>query len=329
VVRHLPALHRLYRRVAGAVVRERPAALVLIDYPGFNLRLARVARRAGIPVVYFIPPQVWAWRPARIRAVRASVTRVLSILPFETALYEQAGVSAEFVGHPAVDAVAGAPTREQARRSLGIADGDLLIGLLPGSRHREIERMTPLMAAAAARLAAARPRARFALALAPTVERAAVARHLAAAPPVQVVAGRTHAVMRAADLVLATSGTATLECALLGTPMVVCYRVSRISELLGAVLLRVPWISLVNIVLGYGVVPELFHRRDATPEHLARAASRLLDTPGALQRQREAFQELAGMAGAPDVGARVARRVLQVAGLAPTAEAVAAPGSGR
>lgn len=313
VVRRLPALRRTYRRLVAALRNERPAALVLIDYPGMNLRLAAVARSAGVPVVYFVPPQIWAWRAGRAKAMRRSVSLVLAVFPFERALYQSAGVPSEFVGHPVLDALPTAPTRNEARAALGVDPDELLIGLLPGSRRQEIDRLTPLLRDAAGQIAASRPRARFALALAPTIERAHVERHLNGGPPIRLVDDATYAVMRAADLLLVTSGTATLEAALLGTPMIVCYRVSLFTELMGRLLVRIPWISLANIVLGRAVVPELCQRREVTAERVAREALALLAAPAALEAQRQAFGELSEQLGQPGVGDRAARLVLAVA----------------
>jgi lipid-A-disaccharide synthase len=310
VVRRLPALRRVYRRLVDALQHERPQVLVLIDFPGLNLRLAAAARRAGVPVVYFIPPQVWAWRPGRLKTIRRRVCLVLAVFRFERALYAGAGVPTEFVGHPVLDALTGAPDRGAARRQLGIEAEALVIGLLPGSRSQEIERMMPLMRQAATRIAAARPQAQFLVSLAPTVAIADVGRHLDGHPPIAIGSAGTYTVMRASDLLLVASGTATLEAALLGTPMVVCYRVSAVSELVGRVLARVPWLSLPNIVLGRAVVPELYRRGDATPERLAAEALGLLDAPAALEAQREAFRELGDQLGRPGVAARAARLVL-------------------
>ncbi|MEX2148205.1 MAG: lipid-A-disaccharide synthase [Candidatus Rokuibacteriota bacterium] len=312
-VGRVPALVRAYRTLRAMLAGAAPpSALVLVDFPEFNLRLATAARRAGVPVVYFIPPQIWAWRPWRIRALRRLTSLVLAVLPFEHALYRRAGVRVEFVGHPVLDALASAPGREQARRELGLAAAVPVIGLLPGSRREEVERLLPAMRAAAARVAAARPGARFVLALAPTIERATVDRLVeGSGASIEVVPGRTHAVMRAADLLLIASGTATLEAALLGTPMVVCYRLSWLSEAMVRLLVRVPWMSLANITLGRAVVPELY--RDTSGETLAAAALRLLDTPGALQAQRDAFAELTGQLGEPGVCDRAARLILHVA----------------
>src|SRR5947209_15073741 len=255
----VPLLYRAYRRLRAVLDgARRPGVLVVIDFPEFNLRLARAARRAGVAVAYFVPPQVWAWRPWRVRLIRRVVSLVLAVFPFETALYRRAGVPVAFVGHPVLDALAGAPSRAAARKELGV-DGDApVVGLVPGSRRHEVAGVLPMMREAAALVVAAHPDARFLVAQAPTVD--AEDLRVAGAPPFRVVTGRTYAVMRAADLLLVTSGTATLEAALLGTPMVVCYRLSRLSELLFKPLVRVPWISLANIALGRAVVLELYQR---------------------------------------------------------------------
>jgi len=312
-LRRLPRLRRTFAELRDALLAQNPDVLVTIDYPGFNLRLAEVAWGAGIPVVYFVPPQIWAWRAGRIRVIRDRVSLVLTVLPFERALYRQADVPVEFVGHPIVDTLVGAPSRADARRRLGLADGDLVVGLLPGSRAHEIARLTPIIRTAAATVASRHPHARFVLALAPTVAAADVTAHLGTSPAIDLVAD-AHAVMRASDLLLATSGTATLEAALLGTPMVVIYRVSWLSQMVGHAVVRIPWISLPNIILGRGVVPELVLRSEATAEQLAASALRLIETPGALDAQRSAFRELAAEVGEPGVAQRAAARVLAVIG---------------
>jgi lipid-A-disaccharide synthase len=312
VVAGAPALYRAYRRLRAALGGpDRPDALVIIDFPEFNLRLARAARRAGVAVVYFIPPQVWAWRPWRLRLMRRVVSLVLAVFPFEPPLYRRAGVPVAFVGHPIVDALAEAPSRDDARKRLELDGEAPVIGLLPGSRRHEIARVMPVMRRATELILARHPDARFVVAQAPTVDRAALEASGAAGSAFTIVPSSAYAVMRAADLLLVTSGTATLEAALLGTPMVVCYRLSRFTELLFRPLVRIPWISLANITLGRAVVPELY-QRTLSAESLAREALALLESPAALAAQREAFDELAGQLGAPGVGARAARQVLQL-----------------
>jgi lipid-A-disaccharide synthase len=324
VVSSVPGLYRVFRRLRALLEREPPSVLVLIDFPEFNLRLARAAHRARVPVVYFIPPQIWVWRRGRIRTIRRLVSLVLAIFPFERALYRDAGVPVEFVGHPLVDALTSAPSRREARRRLGLDEDSLVIGLLPGSRHGEAASLLPLMRAAAGRLLERRPRARFVLAQAPTLADGLVERALAGGPPVRVVRDAAHAVMRASDLLLVASGTATLESAMLGTPMVVCYRVSRVSELMGRLLIRVPWINLVNLVLGRAVVPELRLRRELTLDRLVDEAWRLLESEAARDAQRAAFDELHGQLGEPGVAMRAAQSILG-GGLRPPSDARRSP----
>jgi lipid-A-disaccharide synthase len=316
----VPGLYRAYKILVRRLREARPMAMVLIDFPEFNLRLARQARRAGIPVVYFIPPQLWAWRRGRIRQMARRVTRVLAAFPFEKNLYEEAGVPVEFVGHPLLDVVPSDLDREKARERLGVGERLTLVGLLPGSRRQEVDRLLAPMLDAAARLAFADGRRCFVLGLAASVDRGLVTAHLerafeAGGPPVKVVEGLTHEVMAASDALLIASGTATLEAALLGTPMVVCYRVSRLSELVVRLLARPAWISLPNIVAGRGAVPEILQDK-VTGARLAGEAERLLLDSVAATAQRAAFKEVRSMLGQPGVGARAARAVLKVVGAA-------------
>jgi len=316
----VPGLYRAYRILVRRLREARPKAMVLIDFPEFNLRLAKQARRAGVPVVYFIPPQLWAWRRGRIRQMARRVTRVLAAFPFEESLYEEAGVSVEFVGHPLLDVVPSDLDRMKARQRLGVGERQTLVGLLPGSRRQEVGRLLPPMLDAAARLSRTDGRRCFVLGLAASVERGLVSVPLrraseAGGPPVEVVEGLTHEVMAASDALLIASGTATLEAALLGTPMVVCYRVSRLSEVVARLLARSAWISLPNIVAGRGAVPEILQDK-VTGARLASEAERLLVNSVAATAQRAAFKEVRSRLGQPGVGERAARAVLKIVGAA-------------
>ena len=314
----VPALYRAYKILVDRLREGRPLAIVLIDFPEFNLRLARQAHRAGVPVVYFIPPQLWAWRRGRIRQMARRVTRVLAAFPFESCLYEGAGVPVEFVGHPLLDVVPKDLDRAKARERLGVEERRTLVGLLPGSRKQEVSRLLPPMLDAAARLAGADGRRRFMLGLAASVEREQVTALLeraakAGGPPVEVVEGLTYEVMAGADALLIASGTATLEAALLDAPMVVCYQVSRLTELMARMLKRSRWISLPNIIAGRGAVPEIL-QDDVTGARLARETEHLLVDPVAATAQRAAFREMSSRLGKSGVGERAARAVLKVAG---------------
>jgi lipid-A-disaccharide synthase len=240
------------------------------------------------------------------------VSRVLAVLPFERALYEGARVPVSFVGHPLLDVLPMELGRDAARRALGVRPGERLLALLPGSRREEVARLLPAMADAAAQLHASGAIDRAALALAPGVDRRAVA---AAGPRVEVVEGRTYEVMAAADAALVCSGTATLEAALLGAPMVVCYRVSLLTAVLARLLIRTRWASLPNNILGRAVVPELLQYA-ATGSRLAAEAERLLGDPAAAVTQRGAFAEIKKLLGEPGVADRAAREVLAAAGTA-------------
>jgi len=315
----IPRLYRAYQLLKARLIEERPRALVVIDFPEFNLRLARIARRAGVPVVYFIPPQLWAWRRGRIRQMARRVSRVLAVLPFEEKLYRDAGVPVDFVGHPLLDVLPLDLDRAEARRRLDVDPGESVIGLLPGSRREEVERLLPPMLVAAKRLSAAGVARRFALGLAPTVDAAAVGRLVKAAvdeggPRVDVFERRTYEVMAAADVVLISSGTATLEAALLGAPMVVCYRVSRVTEAVVRLLVKVRWCSLPNLIANRGVVPEVL-QDELTGQRLAAEALRLIEDPAAAGAQRAAFERVRAQLGAPGVGRRAAQAVIETARL--------------
>ena len=309
----VPSLVRAFVRLVRALRAERPRALVLIDFPDFNLPLAIVARRLGIPLVYFVPPDIWAWRPGRGSVVSRLGVYVLAVFPFEPPIYG-AETRVDFVGHPILDVLPRDLTRAEARKALGVPQDATLVGLLPGSRPAEITRLLPAMMRAADLIHARRPDVYFRMAPAVTVDRRLVDRfHSANGTRIGNVQGRNYELMAAADLLLVASGTATLEAALLQTPMVVCYRLSALSARLGRFLQRVPRISLANIVCGGPVVPELL-QSEATGERLAVEAVNMLERPEEMEAQREAFRKLDGTLGGPGAGVRAAERVLQFAG---------------
>jgi len=316
VLGRIPPLFRAYRLLVQRLRQERPQALVVIDFPEFNLRLARQSKRARVPVVYFMPPQLWAWRSGRIRQMASRVTQVLAAFPFERDLYANARIPVEYVGHPLLDTVPLDLDKAEARGRLGVAGTRAVIGLLPGSRREEVDNLLPPMLEAAARLAGSNGTRAFVLGLAPTVTRSTIDGSLTrspAAPSVTVVEGLTHEVMAAADVLLIASGTATLEAALLGTPMVVCYRVSRLTEMVARLLTQIPWISLPNIVARRTVVPEIL-QAEVTGARLAAEAERLLEDGPFATAQRASFKDLRERLGEPGVGERAARAILRVAG---------------
>ncbi len=279
----------------------KPDALVLIDYPGFNMRIAAWAREEGIPVLWYISPQVWAWKKGRVHALKRTVDRMFVILPFEQEWFAQHGMDVEFVGHPLLDAIA----REGQRplEPLPGEDGRPVVALLPGSRRQEIARMLPLMAATAHRF----PDQRFVLAAAPSVPPEAYTELLGNAP-VTVVNGRTYDVLRTARAALVTSGTATLETALFGVPEVVCYSGGAVNVWLARRLVDIKFISLVNLIMDREVVCELI-QSDLNVERLSsELAPLLVDGP----RREQMVADLAVLRnklGGPGASKKVAQAV--------------------
>ena len=304
------ALRQALRRLRDHLHAVRPALLICIDFPDFNLLLARTARRLQVPVCYFISPQVWAWRGGRIRTIRRLVRKMLVLFPFEEALYREAGVDVTFVGHPLLDVLADVPSRERCRAALEIPESAPVLGLLPGSRQAEVRRHLPLLLEAASSLATSQPALKVLIGLAPTLDaRDAEAAVAAGGVAATVIHGRTYELMRAGDLLLAVSGTVTLEAAILGTPMVITYRLGTLSWLIARLLIDVRFIGLPNLVANDGVVPE-FIQHDATPERLARAAAEILESPERQARMRAALADVRARLGTPGAAERAAREVL-------------------
>jgi len=312
VLSHLRDLRAIFRRVLAQVDRERPDVAVLVDYPDFNLRLARALRRRGVPVVYYVSPQVWAWRRGRLRTIRDTVARMLVIFPFEESLYREAGVPVSFVGHPLVDLVRPLADPRPFIEAHGLDPERPIVALLPGSRPKEAAYNLPPLAAAVPLIRAARPDAQFLLALAPSLEPSVVEGPLRGLD-VPVVKDQTAAALSAASLALVASGTATVETALIGTPMVVVYRVSPLTYALGRRLLQVPHFAMVNLIAGRSVVPEL-EQRDFTPERVAAEALRLLSGDGSAQAMRGELARVRELLGGPGASARAAAAVAEVLG---------------
>jgi lipid-A-disaccharide synthase len=312
------ALQTALRALRAHLTEAGPALLICIDFPDFNLLLARTARRLGIPVCYFISPQVWAWRRGRVRTIRRLVRKMLVLFPFEEPLYRAAGVDVTFVGHPLLDVLASVPPRDRCREQLGVADGMKVLGLLPGSRAAELRRHLPLLLDAAGKVHAAEPGVAVLVGLSDTAERAAVeAAVVQAGVPAQVIQGRTHEVIRAADFLLAVSGTVTLEAAILETPMLITYRLGILSSWLARCLIRVAFVGLPNLVADAAIVPELL-QHDATPEKLAATALDVLRSPARQDGMRAALADVRKRLGQPGAFERAAREVLT---LLPSAQA--------
>ena len=322
----LPALLRAYRSMTRLLRDTPPDLLMLVDFPDFNLLLARRAYRQRVPVLYFISPQVWAWRTGRVRSIARLVRRLLVIFPFEEAFYREWGVQALYVGHPLLDRLSPPPTMDDARRHLGLDRAASVVGLLPGSRIGEITRHLPLLLRATRRLEGSRPDLRVIIAAAEGIPLDLISSYLRQeGSSARVVQGRTHEVIAASDLILVASGTATLEAAIIGTPMVIVYRLAFISWLLGRWLIRVPYIGMANLVAGEPIAPELIQFQ-ATPERIADEARRLLESPERRRWMQQRLREVRDRLGPPGAAARAAEAILEV--LQVNAKAVAPVGKG-
>ena len=280
-LRHLPRLLRLRSRLLRSFLDDRPDVFVGIDSPSFNLGLAKRLKRAGIPTVQYVSPQVWAWRQGRVRTIGKSVDLILCLLPFEAAFYAAHAVRAEFVGHPLADQMPLQPDRDGARAELGLPAEVQVVALLPGSRHGEVARLGPVFAAAARQLAASRPAGslRFIAPMASHEAREQFQVQVrAAGADVQLLEGRSQLALAAADAVLVTSGTATLETMLSKRPMVVAYKVAPLTAFVARDLgvVKVTHCSQPNLLANEALVPE-FLQEAATPDALAAALAKQLD----------------------------------------------------
>jgi len=290
VVSHIPRIYREFRKIVGEARRRRPDLAVLTDSPDFNLPLARSLARLGVPVIYLVAPQVWAWRKGRLRSMRRVIRRLLCIFPFEEEFFRRHGVAAQYIGHPLAHRVRPTLSRADFLRKYHLPDDRPLVVLLPGSRAGEIRRHLAPLAEAAERLR--RTEAVCALlALAPGTGGVTFWEPFRW-PAIQVIEGDTWNAIAHAEVALAASGTVTIEAALLGTPMVVFYRVSPLSWLLGRILVDVPFYSMVNLIAGRPVVPELM-QNEVSGESLAEHGRRLLADEEARRRMKAELAEVA------------------------------------
>jgi lipid-A-disaccharide synthase len=309
VIKHFDVISSAFKRLKQILLNDPPELLILIDYPGFNLRLAKVARKAGVKVLYYISPQIWAWRQGRVKKIARLVDHMAVILPFEAPFYQQAGVPVTFVGHPMLDLVNVTLDRSAAATSFGLDPSRNIVGLFPGSRRNETERLLPVIIAAAAKLKERFPDIQFILPLASTLNSDDIVPLLTAAGlDVTITRDRIHDMIRACDAVISVSGTVTLEIALVGTPMVIIYKLSPLTYQLAKRLVKVPNIGLCNIVAGETVVQELIQYQ-ANPAAIAAEVGKLLTDQtysAAIVRKLGEVREKLGRGGASSLVARLA-----------------------
>jgi lipid-A-disaccharide synthase len=309
-LRVIPRSYAMYRRLATAARERRPDVFVAIDFPDFNFRLMAAMHRLGIPVVYYISPQLWAWRPGRMKTMKQYVDRVLVIFPFEAPLYERAGIPVDFVGHPLVELARAEQPRDEFLGSLGLASDVPTVALLPGSRPNELRHLGPVIAAALPVIRGRLGRVQFVVARAPNLDDALFLPF--EREGATIVRDRTDDVLSACEVVITASGTATVQAALHGRPMVVVYRLSPLTYRLGRPFVTVDMYAMPNLVAGRRVVPELI-QGDLTADRVASEALRLLTDAGVRRTTCDGLLEVRARLGTAGASARAAEAVLMTA----------------
>ena len=324
VITVLPTFLRKQAYLKRRIREERPDALLLVDFAEFNMPLAKFARKHDVPVVYYIPPKAWAWRAGRARKLAKWTNVVAAIFPFEAEFYRNAGAHAEFVGHPLVDFAQTPLNTEAAREHLNLCEtqdvaDSPVIGLMPGSRRSEIRHILPVMLSAAANIAKVYPKAQWILPLAPGISHERIAKCQQAqnlsgsqTPPIEIVEDATYTAMRASTLLLVTSGTATLEAACIGTPMIILFRTAPLNWHIVKALTSLERSGLPNLIAERDIVPELL-QTELTPTALTELALDFLQNPQKREAQREALQAVHAQLGAAGAAERTAELVLDAA----------------
>lgn len=301
-------MRRIFHKMKKVVAEERPSCIVLIDYQGFNLALARFAKKIGIPLVYYIPPQYWAWRISQAKNVAKLIDKIIAIMPEEEEAYRKAGANVVFAGNPLMDIVKVPYKREDVCKMLILDPNAPVVGLFPGSRFSEVRRLLPVMLSSAEILKSQIPELQFVLPVAaPHLKNEIEISVKKSNLPVKIIDGRSYEVMSVSKLAIICSGLATLEAAILGTPMVVVYRVSFLTGLIAKILLKIPRVSPPNILARKEVVPELLQEK-ANPENIARTVYSILQNPEKIKEIKEGLVQAVsrlGPSGAPDRAAEI------------------------
>jgi lipid-A-disaccharide synthase len=303
-------IEKARRLVLERVDSERPDLAILVDYPGFNLRLARDLEKRSIPVAYYISPQIWAWGMSRLKTIKRCVRKVVVFFRFEEELYRKAGVDAEWVGHPLVDSVKAALSREEFFKRHGLSLKKTTIGLLPGSREMEVKSLLGIMAGAGRIIGSKRVNCQFLVARYPALDKAIYEEALRdSGLDLRIIDGAAYDILSASDFAIVASGTATLESAIIGTPFVIVYRANLLTYILYRLVRRTRWLGLVNVIAGREVVPELTQFR-ATPENIAAAVTELLGDEAGLSRMRVELGRVRSSLGPGGASLRAARAIL-------------------
>jgi len=313
VMKNLRFIRKVMQTMVSMIETRKPDLAILIDYPGFNLRFAKKVKLLGIPVVYYISPQVWAWGGNRVKKMRGLVDRMIVIFPFEKQIYDKFDISCEFVEHPLLEVTRPVLSLEDFQKKFDIRKNEVVVGLLPGSRWQEVEKILPIMLESAAHLKTRFKNVKLLLGLAPTIKKEKVESFLPHADsPVRIVENLTYDVMKHSDLLLIASGSATLECAILGTPFLVLYKTSFWTYLIAKSLISIPNIALANVVAGKRIVPE-FVQKKAVPQKITDEMYEILSDKNrykTIQNELEKVKEKLGEEGASKRAAQIVARMM-------------------
>jgi lipid-A-disaccharide synthase len=303
----LRSIYRTFRWLKRSLDRDRPSLAILIDFPDFNLKLAKVANKRGIPVFYYISPQVWAWRRGRVKKIAKLIPKLVAILPFEVSFYRERGIDCEFVGHPLIDIVKPHLSEEKTRQIFRLDRDKRTIGLLPGSRREEVQRLLPVLLESARLLVRDFPDLQFIMPLAPAINRLEVEEHIGRFNlDIRIVEEHIYDVLNICDLIITASGTATLEATIMNIPMIIVYKVSFLSYLVAQLFVKVKNIGLVNLIAERTIVPELIQGQ-ASPTNIFNETSNMLKNPHLLLTIKGELEKVKERLGDPGASQRVAQ----------------------
>ena len=311
VLKHLNDIRDVFEITLEEIKKRKPCAVILIDYPGFNIRLAKKLKKENIKVIYYISPQIWAWKKNRIKLIRKYVDKMLVFFKFEKELYAKNGIPVELIGHPLLDTVKASDLRDAFLETIGLSKDKLTIGLLPGSRKKEVEVLLPIMLETAGLLLKKRESIQFMLIKAPTIDKTELEKKTREYPlPLKIVEQRSYEGLHAADLCLVASGTATLETAILRKPMVIIYKTSLFTWLLAKLFVKIPYIGLVNVVAGKKIVPECIQFQ-ATPKLIVNELESIFSDELRIAQIKAELENVKNSLGEPGANRRAAKIILE------------------
>ncbi|MGB8656683.1 MAG: lipid-A-disaccharide synthase [Candidatus Zixiibacteriota bacterium] len=312
VIRNLSFIRKVMRTMIAATESRKPDLAILIDYPGFNLRFAKKVKKLGIPVVYYISPQVWAWGGNRVKKMQGRIDKMIVIFPFEKQIYQKFNIDCDFVGHPFLEVTRPVLSLEDFRKKFDLGKNDVVVGLLPGSRRQEVEKILPVMLESCRLLKARTKNLRLLLALAPTIKRKEIEDLLGQTKlEVEIIEDLTYDVMKHSHLLLIASGSATLECAILGTPFLVLYQTGFWTYVLAKSLITIPHVALANVVAGKRIVPE-FIQKKAVPHRIADEMYDILNDKNRYKVMQDELQKVKGRLGEAGASKKAAQIVAEM-----------------